>query len=492
MPMHHDHTPEPPVRPSAWLSAIPFFTLIILLSCTLYVFGSDSLGGPSQIVLLTATAVCIVLGMAFCHVRWSAIEASISEKIRETSVSICILLLIGMLSASWMVSGIVPTLICYGVQTIHPVIFLISACIVSAAVSLMTGSSWTTIATIGIALLGIGRALGFADGWTAGAIISGAYFGDKVSPLSDTTVLASSVTGTPLFQHIRYMMLTTLPTMSITLLIFGIAGIWIGADTSHPVATYTEALSTTFHITPWLLLVPIATAFLIYKKVPSLVVLFCASVMGIVMAMAFQRHILLDIGGSADGNFSAVALFRGIVTTFASSTSIDTGVDMLNELVATRGMQGMLDTIWLILTAMIFGGAMTACGMLRSFLEAVFSRIMHSRPGLVIATVLNGITMNLITGDQYISIILSGNMFRDEYRRQGYESRLLSRATEDSATVVSVLIPWNTCGMTQATVLGVATLTYLPYTFFCLLSPLMSIIHAIFGWKIKRHDNTTM
>lgn len=485
------HTSEPPVRPSAWLSSIPFLTLVILLSGTLYVFGSDSLGGPSQIVLLTSTAVCIILGMSCCHVRWSTIEANISDKIRETSVSICILLLIGMLSASWMVSGIVPTLICYGVQTIHPVIFLLSACIISALVSIMTGSSWTTIATIGIALLGIGRALGFDDGWTAGAIISGAYFGNKVSPLSDTTVLASSVTGTPLFQHIRYMMLTTLPTLFISMLIFGIAGIWMGADASHPVDTYTEALYGTFRITPWLLTVPVITALLIYKKVPSLIVLFTASVMGIIMAVAYQRHILLDIGGATDGSFSAVALFRGIITTFASATSIDTGVEMLNNLVATRGMQGMLDTIWLILTAMIFGGAMTACGMLRSFLEAVFSPIMHNRPGLVTATVLNGITMNLITGDQYISIILSGNMFRDEYRRQGYESRLLSRSTEDSATVVSVLIPWNTCGMTQATVLGVATLTYLPYTFFCLLSPLMSIIHAIFGWKIRRHDNSS-
>lgn len=484
------HTSEPAIRPSAWLSAIPFFTLVILLSCTLYVFGSDSLGGPSQIVLLTATAVCIVLGMSCCHVRWSTIEDSISEKIRETSVSICILLLIGMLSASWMVSGIVPTLICYGVQTIHPVVFLLSACIISAMVSLMTGSSWTTIATIGIALLGIGRALGFEDGWTAGAIISGAYFGDKVSPLSDTTVLASSVTGTPLFRHIRYMMLTTLPTLFISMLIFGIAGIWMGADASNPVETYTEALYDTFRITPWLLAVPVITAFLIYKKVPSLIVLFTASVMGIIMAVAFQRHLLLDIGGATDGIFSTVALFRGIITTFASATSIDTGVEMLDDLVATRGMQGMLDTIWLILTAMIFGGAMTACGMLRSFLEAVFSPIMHSRAGLVTATVLNGITMNLITGDQYISIILSGNMFRDEYGRQGYESRLLSRSTEDSATVVSVLIPWNTCGMTQATVLGVATLTYLPYTFFCLLSPLMSIVHAIFGWKIKRHGQS--
>lgn len=474
--------------PSAWLSSIPFITLVALLSVTLYVYGSDSLGGPSQIVLLTATAVCIILGMSFCNVKWSTIEESISEKIRETSVSICILLLIGMLSASWMVSGIVPTLICYGVQAIHPAIFLISSCIISAIISVMTGSSWTTIATIGIALLGIGRALGFEDGWTAGAIISGAYFGDKVSPLSDTTVLASSVSGTPLFQHIRYMLYTTTPTLFITLLIFGLAGIWIGADFSTPTDTYTTALEQTFHISPWLLLIPLFTGWLIYKKVPSLIVLFTSSIAAIIMAALFQNHILMEIGGNADGSFSPVALFRGIIHTFATSTSIDTSVPLLNDLVSTRGMGGMMDTIWLILCAMIFGGAMTSCGMLQSFLEAVFRKLMSTRLGLVSATVLNGITMNLITGDQYISIILCGNMFKDEYAKQGYENRLLSRSTEDSATVVSVLIPWNTCGMAQATVLGVATLTYLPYTFFCLLSPVMSIIHAAFGWKIKKWD----
>lgn len=477
--------------PSPWISAIPFITLVALLSCTLYVFGNESLGGPSQVVLLTATAVCIVLGMSFCHVPWSKIEENITEKLRETSVSICILLLIGMLSASWMVSGIVPTLICYGIQAIHPAVFLLSACIISAIVSLMTGSSWTTIATIGIALLGIGRALGFDDGWTAGAIISGAYFGDKVSPLSDTTVLASSVSGTPLFQHIRYMMYTTIPTLFIALVIFGIAGIWMGAGVSEPTSTYTEALNDTFCISPWLLTVPLVTAYLISKKVPSLIVLFTSSIMAIIMACIFQSHILMEIGGSAEGIFSLTTLFRAIITTFATSTAIDTGVPLLNDLVATRGMGGMMDTIWLILCAMIFGGAMTACGMLRSFLEAIFRRLMNTRLGLVCATVFNGIAMNLMTGDQYISIILSGNMFKDEYTRQGYESRLLSRSTEDSATVVSVLIPWNTCGMAQSTVLGVATLTYLPYTFFCLLSPLMSILHAAFGWKIKRHAEWT-
>lgn len=472
--------------PSPWLSSIPFITLIILLAGTLFVFGSDSLGGPSQIALLSATAVCVLLGMKVCNVPWSKIENNISDKFRDTSVSICILLLIGMLSASWMVSGIVPTLICYGIQTIHPAVFLVSACAICAVVSLMTGSSWTTIATIGIALLGIGRALGFEDGWTAGAIISGAYFGDKISPLSDTTVLASSVSGTPLFQHIRYMLFTTVPTITVTLIIFGLAGIWMGGGALESVDNYTGALNNTFNISPWLLVIPIITAYLIYKKLPSLIVLFVSSIMAMGMACVFQMDILMEIAGSTDGSISFISLFRAIVNVFSTSTAIDTGIPMLNDLVSTKGMGGMMDTIWLILCAMVFGGAMSACGMLKSFLEAILRRMMSTRLGMVCATVFNGITMNLVTGDQYVSIILCGNMLKEEYARRGYESRLLSRSIEDSATVVSVLVPWNTCGMAQSTVLGIATLTYLPYTFFCLLSPIMSIIIAATGWKINK------
>ena len=406
----------------------------------------------------------------------------------ETTVSIYILLVIGMLSGSWMISGIVPTLICYGIQIIHPAVFLASACVISAVISLMTGSSWTTIATIGLALLGIGRALGFDDGWTAGAIISGAYFGDKVSPLSDTTVLASSVSGTPLFTRIRYMMLTTGPTIFITLVIFSLAGLWMGTDTMSDTSQYVAALENTFTVTPWLLLVPVATGFMIYKKVPSLIVLFISALLATLMALFFQPDILMQVAGvdSKTTSPDALTIFKGIVLTLSSSTQVETGVPLFNDLVSTRGMAGMLNTVWLILSAMIFGGAMSACGILRSFLYAVTRRLVKTRLGLVSATVLNGICMNLMTGDQYISIILSANMFKEEYEQQGYESRLLSRSAEDGATVTSVLIPWNTCGMTQATVLGVATLTYLPFCFFCYLSPLMSILHAALGWKIKK------
>ncbi|MDD6494489.1 MAG: Na+/H+ antiporter NhaC family protein [Bacteroidales bacterium] len=470
------------------MSAIPFATLIAMLSVTIVVFGSDALAGPSQIALLTATAVCTLLGMSYCKVSWRDIEQNIEGKVHETTVSIYILLVIGMLSGSWMISGIVPTLICYGIQIIHPAVFLASACVISAVISLMTGSSWTTIATIGLALLGIGRALGFDDGWTAGAIISGAYFGDKVSPLSDTTVLASSVSGTPLFTHIRYMMLTTGPTVFITLIIFSLAGLWMGSDTMSDTSQYVAALENTFTVTPWLLLVPVATGVMIYKKVPSLIVLFISALLATLMALVFQPGILMQVADADSKAVSADALtiFKGIVLTLSSSTQVETGVPLFNDLVSTRGMAGMLNTVWLILSAMIFGGAMSACGMLRSFLYAVTRRLVKTRVGLVSATVLNGIGMNLMTGDQYISIILSANMFKEEYEQQGYESRLLSRSAEDGATVTSVLIPWNTCGMTQATVLGVATLTYLPFCFFCYLSPLMSILHAAMGWKIKK------
>lgn len=477
--------------PSPWISALPLIALVLLLGTSIALFGSDSLAGPSQVALLCSTAVCILLGMLCCGVRWNDIEGAIESKVRSTAVSVYILLIIGCLSAIWMVSGIVPTLICYGIDIIHPSVFLASACIISGIISLVTGSSWTTIATIGIALLGIGRALGFSDGWTAGAIISGAYFGDKISPLSDTTVLASSSCGTPLFKHIRYMLLTTVPSLSVALMIFVVAGLFMGSNNATDTSVYTSALHHTFNITPWLLLVPVLTGFLIYKRMPSLIVLFLSTVMAVIMALLFQSDQVLQIAHNhgADGT-SWTAYFHGVITIMTTSTGIETGVPLLNDLVSTSGMAGMLNTIWLILCAMCFGGAMTACGMLSSVLNAVFRRMVRTRTGLVTASVLNGISMNLMTGDQYISIILTSSMFRDEYEHQGYESRLLSRTAEDSATVTSVLIPWNTCGMTQATVLGVPTLTYMPFCFFNIISPLMSIIHAAIGWRIYQHKKS--
>ena len=340
-------------RPSALLSVIPIVVLVALLSVTISVFGSDALNGGSQVVLLATTAVASSLAMIFCGTPWKEIETAMCNNILGVSTALIILLLIGALSGSWMISGVVPTLIYYGMQLLHPSFFLASCCVICAVVSVMTGSSWTTIATIGIALIGIGEAQGFQTGWVAGAIISGAYFGDKVSPLSDTTVLASSVTHTPLFAHIRYMMLTTVPSMALTLLIFTIAGFTHEAGASEQVAEFSAALGQTFDISLWLLVVPLVTALLIAKKVPSLITLFVSALLAGIFALVMQPGLLQEISG--ESSRSALSLFKGLFMTFYGSTGIDTGNAALNDLVATRGMAGMMNTIWLIICAMCFG-----------------------------------------------------------------------------------------------------------------------------------------
>ena len=469
--------------PSPLLSLVPILVLVTLLFVTIRIFGSDALSGGSQVVLLTATAVCCLIAMGYSKVRWKAIELAMINNISGVATALIILLIIGALSGSGMISGVVPTLIYYGMQIIHPSFFLASTCVICAIVSVMTGSSWTTIATIGIALLGIGQAQGFDDGWIAGAIVSGAYFGDKISPLSDTTILASSVTDTPLFKHIKYMMITTVPSIVITLVIFTVAGLTHEAIASDQIAMYSVSLKETFDISLWLLIVPIITGILIAKRIPSIITLFISTALAGIFALIFQPHLLQEISGLPIENMQSQ--FKGLIMTFYGSTQIQTGNPDLNELVSTRGMSGMMNTIWLIICAMCFGGAMTASGMLGS-ITSVFIRFMKRTVGLVASTVASGLFLNICTADQYISIILTGNMFKDIYQKKGYESRLLSRTTEDAVTVTSVLIPWNTCGMTQATILGVATFTYLPYCFFNLISPLMSITVAAIGFKIKR------
>ena len=469
--------------PSPLVSLIPIAALIVLLFFTISTFGSDALTGASQVSLLVATALCVFIGMWRYGIPWKDFEKAITNNIAGVSSALIILLIIGALSAVWMVSGVVPTLIYYGVQIIHPRFFLLCTCIICAVVSVMTGSSWTTIATIGIALMGIGKAQGFEEGWIAGAIISGAYFGDKVSPLSDTTILASSVTDTPLFTHIRYMLFTTVPSLVITLLLFTVMGFTHEAANMDSISLFTATLDAKFHITPWLLIVPIVTGILIARKVPSIVTLFISTVLTVIFMLIFQPGLLYEVAGA--GATGIEGLYKGTMMTLFGPTALDAGNPEINELVATRGMAGMMNTIWLIICAMCLGGAMTASGMLAS-ITAVFVRFTRRLTGMVASTVGAGLFLNLATADQYISIILTGNMFKDIYRQNGYESRLLSRTTEDAVTVTSVLIPWNTCGMTQATILSVPTLVYLPYCFFNYLSPLMSILVASIGFKIYR------
>ena len=469
--------------PSPLLSLLPIAVLVAMLAITIHLFGSDALGGGSQVCLLTATGVCALIGMAGFKRKWRHFEKAITNNITGIATALIILLIIGALSGAWMVSGVVPTLIYYGIQIIHPSFFLVSTCLICCIVSVMTGSSWTTIATIGIALMGIGEAQGIDPGWIAVAIISGAYFGDKVSPLSDTTVLAASVTGSPIFSHIRYLLFTTIPSLIITLIIFTIAGLsHEAADTGH-IAEFTQALNNKFYISGWLMIVPIATGIMIAKKVPSLITLFISTALAAVFAVIFQPELLYEIAGDAGSH--TLTMIKGAMSILFGSTSLDAGNAQINELIATRGMSGMMDTIWLIICAMCFGGAMTAGGMLESITK-VFTKLAKTRVSMVSSTVASGLFLNICTADQYISIILTGNMFRDIYDENGYAGRLLGRTTEDAVTVTSPLIPWNTCGMTQATILSVPTMTYLPYCFFNLISPLMSIIVAATGYSIVR------
>lgn len=470
--------------PHPLVAAIPLVVLIGLLAIVIALFGSDSLSGASQVSLLMALAVCVFISMVFYRVPWQAFEQQIAKTLGGVAVTILILLAVGMLSGSWMVSGVVPTLIYYGVQLLSPQFFLVCACIICALVSLLSGSSWTTIATIGVALLGISHALDINEAIAAGAIISGAYFGDKMSPLSDTTILASSTTRVDLFTHIRYMMYTTVPAFTLTLIVFAAMGLGQTDNAAVHVHQYTEGLASTFHISLFTLLVPVLTAVLIMRRVPSLIVLFLSAMMAGIVALVLQPHILTQI--AADPSLgTAAALTKGLVITYYGATSVDTGLAELNELVSTGGMTGMLNTIWLIICAMCFGAVMVASGMIESITRVVISWV-HSRVGLVSSTVSTGLFLNITTGDQFISIVLTANMFQNVYEKQGYEPRLLSRTAEDSATVTSVLVPWNTCGLTQSTVLGVPTIAYLPYCFFNILSPLMTILVAAVGWRIKK------
>ena len=456
---------------------IPLAVLIALQVLVIREFGSDALDGASQTALLLSAGVAVAIAMIGYRVPWSDIDCAISDNVKTIGSAILILFLIGAVSGSWMMSGVVPTMIYYGMKIVSPSAFLFVACLICALVSVVTGSSWTTVATIGIALMGIGTAHGYSVGWTAGAIISGSYFGDKISPLSDTTVLASSVGEVPLFKHIRYMLITTVPSVTIALVVFLVVSLLHSGGDSTQATSFAEGLQNSFVISPWLLLVPLFTAVLIALRLPAAVILFLSALVAGIVMLFVQPDIVAQVGEGSS--------FRALMTTYYSGTSIDTGNEVLTNLVQTRGMTGMLSTVFLIFCASTFGGALTGGGMMRSITEAL-ARGISGRRSLVASTVGTGLFANMATGDQYLSIVLTGNIFKQLYKDKGYEGRLLSRSTEDSATVTSVLVPWNTCGMTQSTVLKVPTLEYLPYCLFNLISPLMSITIALIGYKIFR------
>jgi NhaC family Na+:H+ antiporter len=478
-------------KPSWIVSLIPFVFLIAILVVVIKIFGADALSGGSQVALLMASGVVVAISMIFYKIPWKEFEEGITDNIKAVGSAILILLLIGAVAGSWMVSGVVPTMIYYGMKVIFPSIFLFASCAICALISIMTGSSWTTIATVGVALVGIGTAQGYEPGWIAGAIISGAYFGDKVSPLSDTTVLASSSAGTPLFTHIKFMMISTVPSFAIAMIVFLVVSLMHQTPSAVHTADFSNDLTSTYNISPWLLLVPVITGVLIARKVPAILTLFVASVVAGLFALFFQPHILgaiaNDLVPDRAMQLSFLDGFKGLFISYYGSTAIETGNAALNDLVATRGMTGMMNTIFLIISAVTFGGTLVGSGMLQSLTE-MLTRYIRRRVTMVSATVGTGIFSNMITGDQYLSIILTSSLYQKLYKERGYEPQLLSRSVEDSATVVSVLIPWNSCGMTQATVLKVATLEYLPYCLFNLVSPFMSIFIAAIGYKIVRNS----
>lgn len=465
---------------------MPLVVLVIFLALTIKLFGGDAIAGGSQLSLITASAVCTAMAMGIYRCKWQHLEDAVVKNMHSATPALIILLLIGAIAGTWMASGVIPTLIYYGLKILHPSIFLPASCVICSVISLLTGSSWTTIATIGVALMGIGRALGFDDGWIAGAIISGAYFGDKVSMMSDTTVLASSTAEVPLFRHIQYMMVTTTPSLIISIVVFAIAGLSASPASAADTMAIEQALSSTYNISAWLLIVPVLTGVLISRRLPAIVTLFASVAMAAVAMVIAQPNIIMGI--AASDSASAMASIKAVIQVATSNSSIETGNTLLNDLVATSGMGGMMNTIWLIICAMCFGGVMYGSGML-SAISQLFIRVARRTVSVVGSTVCSGIFFNLTTGDQYISIILTGNLFRNLYDNRDLERRLLSRSVEDSATVTSVLIPWNSCGMTQSTVLGVATLTYLPYCVFNYISPLMSIFMAAIGYKIFKRSN---
>ena len=480
--------------PSLILAFIPIIALIILLGLNVWLFGDDTLSGSNQLTLLFSAAIAAIIGYII-KVPWKKMLDGAIASISSAMGALIILLLIGSLAGTWMLSGIVPAMIYYGLDILSPSIFLFACCIVCAIVSLATGSSWSTIATIGIAMLGIGTALGIPEGLIGGAIISGAYFGDKMSPLSDTTNLAPAMAGTDLISHIKYMMWTTIPSITISLIAFLIIGfVCFGSEAIiDDVGTMQEAIIGKYNITPWLFLVPVVVIFMIVKKVPAIPALLFGTLAGGIFAVIFQPNLILEQGINSielsSKSFNYIkSSYIAVMNSMTVDVDVDTGNSAVNKLVSTSGMSGMLNTIWLIICAMSFGGVMEATGLLKRITESLMIFV-KSRKSLVLTTSSTCLFFNVTASDQYLAIVVPGRMFADTYKKYNLDPKNLSRTLEDSATVTSVLVPWNTCGATQAGVLGVATLTYLPYCFFNLISPLMTILFAYASIKIAKIKN---
>ncbi|GAB5558211.1 MAG: Na+/H+ antiporter NhaC family protein [Schleiferiaceae bacterium] len=471
-------------KPNILIALLPVIFLILGLWFNVsYVFGDNAVSGSNQVVLLLAGAFAALLGN-FYGTSFDTVMSSIKNNISDTTKPLLILLLIGALSGTWLISGVVPAMIYYGLQFLNPTFFLVASVLICAVVSVATGSSWSTTATVGIALIGIGKAMGLHEGMVAGAIISGAYFGDKMSPLSDTTNLAPAMAGADLFTHIRYMALTTIPSISIALIIFAILGFTTEANelNNEDIQVVLTAIESHFNINPFLFIVPAFVVFLIIRKVDALVALLGGVLLAAVFALIFQGDLIAQLGSYDSAILSS---YEVVMQSMALDINIPTDNPTLESLLSSGGMVGMLGTVFLILSAMVFGGAMEATGFLGMITQGM-ARLAKGTASLVLTTAATCGIVNVTASDQYLALVVPGRMFKDLYRRRGLAPENLSRTLEDSGTVTSVLIPWNTCGAYQSGVLGVATGAYLPYAFFNLISPLMTLLFAFMGIKIAK------
>ena len=461
---------------------IPVIALIGMLAYNVFVYGDDALSGSNQFILLLGAAVAAIVGF-FNKVTYRRMIEEVADNIKSTTGALLILLFVGALAGTWLISGVIPTMIYYGLKLLNPTVFLPATVVICAVISIATGSSWTTSATVGIALIGIGGALGIPLGMAAGAVLSGAYFGDKMSPLSDTTNLAPAMAGTDLFTHIRYMAFTTVPTISITLIVFIIIGFTIETSGTADTASILASIDESFHISGWLFVVPLAVILLIIRKTQPLIALLAGTLMGGIFAIFFQPDIVMNVAGADQLDFRAA--YQGIMNAITVDTSVETSNAELNDLFSSGGMYGMLGTIWLIICAMVFGGVMDAIGAL-STISAALLKMAHTVFGLFASTVATCLALNVTASDQYLALVVPGKMFKQAYQDRDLAPENLSRTLEDSGTVTSVLVPWNTCGAYQSGVLGVSVADYFVYAIFNWLSPFMTLFFAAFQIKIKQ------
>ena len=473
-------------EPTLFMSLVPVIFLVILLSVNVIIFRDDSSYGPNQLALLASAMLTATIGVFVYKQNYKDLEKKALETVGVSTQAVLILLIVGALIGIWILNGVVPTMIYYGIKLINPTIFLPVSLVICSIVSLATGSSWSTVGTVGIALIGIGKTLGIPEGMVAGAIVSGSYFGDKMSPLSDTTNLAPAMAGTDLFAHIKHMMFTTGPAVIVSFFIFVGIGFFYSADTlnAEQIDTVLGIIDKNFNVTIWLFLLPLIVLGLVMKKVPAVPALVLGTIFGGVFALIFQSELLVKLAG---GDLTPSSAYEVISNTAFGGFKIESGNAMIDKLFSRGGMGSMLNTVWMILMAMIFGGMMEVTGMLHTIANFVLT-LVKGVTSLVGATIGSAVFLNLTTSDQYISIVVTGRMFKSAYQKFGLKPKNLSRAVEDGATVTSVLVPWNTCGAYFSSVLGVATMTYAPFAFFNILSPIFSVAVAASGKTMEKID----